>query len=323
MKLRSRLLILTTIFCISSFQLFAQNQYSNFKTMSEKIDGLSKEYPSLCTVRSIVKTAGGKDIWVVTIGTGNKDNKPGIALFGGVEGSHILGKELATGFASSLLKESASMEIKELLDKVTFYIFPDVSPDATEQYFSDLKYERNINARPTDDDRDFVTDEDPYEDLNKDGYITLIRIKDPSGKYTESDEDKRVMVTADLSKGQTGSYLVYTEGIDNDKDGSFNEDGAGGVNFNRNFTYNYEEWGLNSGMYPISEPETKAVADFLFDHFNIYAVFTFGPQDNLGQPMKASERAASAAPAARGQGGGRSSDQGDKRITSIMKLMKP
>lgn len=319
MKLRLRLLILTTIFCISCYQLFAQNQYSNFKTMSQKIDALSKEYPSLCTIKSLVKTAGGKEIWVISIGTGNKDSKPGIAVFGGVEGSHILGKELAAGFASSILKESESKEIKELLNKVTFYIFPDVSPDATEQYFSDLKYERNINARSTDDDRDFVFDEDPYEDLNKDGLITLIRIKDPSGKYTESDEDKRVMVTSDLSKGQTGGYLVYSEGIDNDKDGNFNEDGEGGVNFNRNFTFNYEEWGLNSGMYPISEPETKAVADFLFDHFNIYTVFTFGPQDNLGQPMKASERAASASPAARGQGGGRSSDQGDRRITSIMR----
>ena len=133
-------------------------------------------------------------------------------------------------------------------------------------------------------------DEDPYEDLNKDGFITLIRVKDPSGKYIESDEDKRVMVAADLAKGQSGSYLVYSEGIDNDKDGSFNEDGAGGVNFNRNFTFNYEEFGLNAGLYPVSEPETKAVADFLFDKFNIYAVFTFGPQDNLGQPLKASER---------------------------------
>jgi hypothetical protein len=319
MKLRLRLLILTTIFCISCYQLFAQNQYSNFKTMSQKIDALSKEYPSLCTIKSLVKTAGGKEIWVISIGTGNKDSKPGIAVFGGVEGNHILGKELAAGFASSILKESESKEIKELLNKVTFYIFPDVSPDATEQYFSDLKYERNINARSTDGDRDFVFDEDPYEDLNKDGLITLIRIKDPSGKYTESDEDKRVMVTSDLSKGQAGSYLVYSEGIDNDKDDSFNEDGEGGVNFNRNFTFDYEEWGLNSGMYPISEPETKAVADFLFDHFNIYTVFTFGPQDNLGQPMKASERAASASPAARGQGGGRSSDQGDRKITSIMR----
>ena len=48
---------------------------------------------------------------------------------------------------------------------------------------------------------------------------------------------------------------------------------------------------LNAGLHPVSEPETKAVADFLFDRFNIYAVFTFGPQDNLGQPLKSSERA--------------------------------
>ena len=169
-------------------------------------------------------------------------------------------------------------------------------------FFQELKYERNINAHSTDDDRDFLIDEDPYEDLNKDGYITLIRVNDPSGKYIESDEDKRVMIEADLSKGQTGNYLLFTEGIDNDKDGSFNEDGPGGVNFNRNFTYNYEEFGLNSGLYPISEPETKAVADFLFDRFNIFAVFTFGPQDNLGQPLKSSDR-----------------PNTDRRITSIMK----
>ncbi|MEI6048040.1 MAG: M14 family metallopeptidase [Bacteroidota bacterium] len=315
---------------MSYLQLPAQDQYNNFNSMSRKIDVLNKEYPSICSVKSIVKTAGGKEIWVLTIGNGDKDSKPGIAVFGGVEGNHLLGKELALGFAGSLLKESSSKEIKELLDKITFYVFPDVSPDATEQFFSGLKYERTVNARSTDDDRDFVFDEDPFEDLNKDGLITLIRIKDPSGSYVESDEDKRIMLTADLSKGQSGRYLVYSEGIDNDKDGNFNEDGPGGVNFNRNFTYNYEEFGLNAGIYPVSEPETKAVADFLFDKFNIYAVFTFGPQDNLGQPWKASEKPeTTASSAGSGQGtrqsmGRRSGqrqrmEQEDGKITSILK----
>ena len=87
-------------------------------------------------------------------------------------------------------------------------------------------------------------DEDGYEDLNKDGLITLMRIKDPAGRFIESDEDERIMVEADISKGQSGNYLVYSEGIDNDKDGSFNEDGPGGVDFNRNFTFNYESFGL-------------------------------------------------------------------------------
>lgn len=285
-----KLTILALSLCIGTLSVKAQNQYNNFASMSQSLAALGRDYPALCVVKPLIKTEGGREIWVITIGTGNKDNKPGIAVFGGVEGNHILGKELASGFAATLLKESSTPEVKALLDKITFYVFPDVSPDATEQFFSDLKYERIVNARPTDDDRDFIVDEDPCEDLNKDGFITLIRVSDPSGKYRESDEDKRVMVPADLSKGQKGDYLVFSEGIDNDKDDSFNEDGAGGVCFNRNFSFNYEEFGLNAGLHPMSEPETKAVADFLFDRFNIYAVFTFGPQDNLGQPMKSAER---------------------------------
>ena len=72
------------------------------------------------------------------------------------------------------------------------------------QFFTDMKYERVVNNRSTDSDRDFVNDEDPYEDLDKDGYVTAIRIKDPSGKFIESTDDKRVMTLADLSKGETG-----------------------------------------------------------------------------------------------------------------------
>jgi len=301
-RLPLRLIILIIMLCVCTLQNSAQNQYNNYSTMSKKIEALNREYPAICSLKSLVETAGGKDIWVLTIGAGNKDNKPGIAVFGGVEGSHIAGKELALGFASALLKESSSTDMKALLDKITFYVFPDVCPDATEQFFSDLKYERTVNTRSTDDDRDFVFDEDPYEDLNNDGYITLMRVNDPSGKYTESDEDKRIMVTSDLSKGQKGHWLVLSEGVDNDKDGSFNEDGAGGVSFNRNFTFNYEEFGLNAGLHPVSEPETKAVADFLFDRYNIYAVFTFGPQDNLGQPMKSADHPDS-----------------ERKVTSIMK----
>ncbi|HKK42614.1 MAG TPA: M14 family metallopeptidase [Bacteroidales bacterium] len=287
MKNPLKYLIISTIlvFIFSS----AGAQYSDYKTMSQNITSLGNEYPSLCSVKTLVKTAGGKDIMAVTIGTGDKDNKPAIAIVGGVEGSYVLGPELAYGFASSLLRDAGKAEIKSLLEKMTFYILPNVSPDATEQFFSDLKYERNINARSTDDDRDFVTGEDPFEDLNHDGMITQIRVKDPEGTWRISKKDKRVMLPADLSKGETGDYKVMSEGIDNDQDGKFNEDGEGGVDFNRNFTYDYEEYGLNAGLYPVSEPEVKAVADFLYDRFNIYAVFAFGPQDNLGQPPGAAD----------------------------------
>ena len=224
MKLTSKIMIMLLTFLSGLGQLSGQNQYNDFKTMSQKINKLGTDYASLCTVKSLVKTSGGKDIWVLSIGAGDREKKPGIAVFGGIEGNYVLGKELALGFAENLLKESANQDVKNLLNSLTFYVFPDVSPDATEQFFADLKFERSVNTRPTDDDKDFLIDEDPYEDLNNDGFITLIRVTDPAGTFTESSDDNRIMVPAELSKGQMGKYLVFSEGIDNDKDGKFNED---------------------------------------------------------------------------------------------------
>jgi hypothetical protein len=320
MKIHSGILVLAVIGMFMAPLTSVMGQYQDHGQISKKIETLSRQYPDLCSVKSLVKTATGKDIWLITIGTGTRDSKPGVAVVGGVDGKYLTGRELALGFADSILKNSSENDIRELLNKITFYVIPDVSPDASDQFFSGLKYERSQNSRTTDEDRDFLYDEDPCEDLNKDGLITLIRIKDLAGNFIESDEDKRVMVTADISKGQTGSYLVYSEGTDNDKDGRFNEDGAGGVNFNRNLTYNYEEFGPNAGLYPVSEPETRAVVDFLYDRFNIYMVFSFGPQDNLGQPMKASERPGTTQDQAQNQPPEQGMMRRERgRITSILK----
>jgi hypothetical protein len=320
MKIYSGILILAVIGMFMAPLTSVMGQYQDHSQISKKIEALARQYPDLCSVKSLIKTAGGKDIWLITIGTGIRDSKPGVAVVGGVDGKYLIGRELAFGFAESILKNSSENDIRELLSKITFYVIPDVSPDASDQFFSGLKYERSQNSRTTDEDRDFLYDEDPCEDLNKDGLITLIRIKDPAGNFIESDEDKRVMITADISKGQTGNYLVYSEGIDNDKDGRFNEDGSGGVNFNRNLTYNYEEFGPNAGLYPVSEPETRAVVDFLYDRFNIYMVFSFGPQDNLGQPMKASERPGATQDQAQNQPPEQGMMRRERgRITSILK----
>jgi len=259
----------------------AQSGYSDYKTLTGRIEAISRGNPSLCTITAIAKTAGGKDIRVITLGTGETDSKPAIAVLGGVEGNYLTGREIAIRLAESLVEGH-----EDLLQKVTFYILPDVSPDATEQYFSPLRYERAVNTRQTDEDKDFIIDEDPFDDLDKDGLITHVRVYDPAGIFVRNADDQRIMTEADISEGQTGGFLYFMEGTDNDDDGKFNEDGGGGVNFNRNFSYDYDEFGINAGLHPVSEPEVKAVADFLYDKFNVFVVLSFGPQDNLGQPMK-------------------------------------
>ncbi len=282
------------LFCaiLLSFLSHAQNSYSNFSQQTNRINALAKNYPQFAKVRSMTKTAGGKDIWQITIGRGNTDTKPAIAIVGGVEGNHILGAELAIGFAENLLQGSNSDSIKTLLNKTTFYVFPNMSPDAMEQYFAPQQYERQGNATTTDDDRDGKTNEDGFEDLDGNGKITWMRVESPVGEYKSHPDFPGILVKADINKGEKGKYLLYTEGRDNDKDNVFNEDGEGGVWFNKNLTYKHPSFTQGAGEFAVSENESIALLDYLFERFNIYAVVSFGTNNNLSTPLAFSAQAA-------------------------------
>ena len=261
---------------------FAQD-YDNYSQISQRVRALKDKYPDKAQFKSLGKTAGGKDIWVITLGKGETDKHPAIAIVGGVDGQHLLGVEMVMGLAERLL---AQPNIDALLNANTFYIFPNVSPDATEQYFAKLRYERTVNARNTDNDRDGLINEDPFEDLNNDGLITKMRVESPKGTHIESSKDPRVLIPADPAKGEIGKYLVLSEGIDNDKDGLFNEDGEGGVNFNRNFTFGYQNFKPETGEHAVSEIENIAVADFLYDAFNVHTVLSFSLNNNLSEATR-------------------------------------
>jgi hypothetical protein len=266
---------------------FAQTQqdYSTNAMLSQRIKALVQKYPRWVKSKSLTQTLGAKDIWMLTIGAGKTEEKPAIAVVGGVEGKHLLGVEMAIGFVEKLLAALTTDSIKNLLNKQTFYVFPNMSPDATEQYFAKTKSERSGNANKTDDDRDGKFDEDDADDLDGNGKITMMRVLDPTGKYKLNTDDSRSLLLADATKGETGKYILLPEGIDNDKDGAFNEDGDGGVNFNRNASYNFKPFVAGAGEYAVSEKENRALFDFLFDAFNVYAVVSFGPANNLSTPV--------------------------------------
>lgn len=282
-----KLYLFNVFFLLSFCAVFAQGQqdYSNNTTLAQRVKALTAKYPQLVKSRVLTQTVGGKDIWMLTIGSGKTEEKPAIAVVGGVEGKHLLGVEMAIGFAEKLLANSTTDSVKALLNKQSFYVFPNMSPDATEQYFAKVKAERSGNATNTDDDRDGRVNEDEADDLDGNGKITMMRVLSPTGKYRLNPDDSRAMLLADATKGETGKYIMLTEGVDNDKDGTFNEDGDGGVHFNKNASFNYKNFIPGAGEYAVSEKENRALFDFLFDAFNVYSVVTFGPVNNLSTPV--------------------------------------
>ncbi|MBE16295.1 MAG: peptidase [Cytophagaceae bacterium] len=267
---------------------WSQSDYRSGKEITTTLQSIASKNSKLATLKSLTTTHGGNDIWMLTLSEGAPESLPGIAIFAGVEGDHLLGTELAVEIAEKLLSNH-----KELLSQTSFYIFPNLSPDASQQYFERIRFARKGNALPTDDDRDGRLDEDPFEDLNNDGLITMMRVSDPTGQYKPLDEDERLMVKADIDKGERGGFHLYTEGIDNDKDGKFNEDGVGGVHFNKNFTFDFQYFTKGAGEHPISQKEHRALLDFLYTQWNIYAILTFGPANNLTTPLTYSKSGAS------------------------------
>ena len=280
--LQSGLLVL--LCCANA--VWAQTSYNNHAQLSARLKALTAKYATLASVQSIGKSAQGRDLWLLTVGKGDNAKKPAVLIVAGLEGIHLAGTEISLQMAEKMLAAANTDSVAKLLETKTFYFLPTGNPDAQEQFASKPKYERSGNGTETDDDRDGRIGEDPFEDLNNDGIITSLRIEDPTGAFVVSKEDPRLLVKADPAKGEVGKYLVFSEGIDNDKDGAFNEDGPGGVHIDKNFTFEYPVFALGAGEYAAAESETRALLDFLYKSPNVFAVLTFGPNNNLTDAPK-------------------------------------
>jgi hypothetical protein len=259
--------------------------YLDYNAHRQKLEAIAKS--PLAELKSLARTHGGRDVWLLTIGTGKRDEKPAILILGSVHAPHLVGGELAVQLARRLVeKAGAEKAVRETLQRYTFYVIPRPSPDASEAFFERPFRERTRNARPIDDDGDGRVDEDPPEDLNGDGLITMLRVEDAAGAYLTHPTDGRVVIKAEPKENQRGRYSLYVEGRDRDHDEQIAEDPPGGVALDRNFTFRYPYYEPGAGPNQISEAETRAVADFAFGHPNIALVLTFTPEDNLVDPWK-------------------------------------
>ncbi|MHB0963995.1 MAG: M14 family metallopeptidase [Gemmatimonadaceae bacterium] len=254
---------------------------------------------SSAKLTSLGTTLGGREIWVVEIANlGGKPltQRPGVLVVGNLEGDQLVGSSHALETMRYLLANATSPAVKAVLDANVVYLFPRLNPDGAEVSFASIRADRRGNARPYDDDNDGRTDEDGPEDLNGDGLITVMRVKDPEGDYMIDPADPRTLKKADVTKGEAGVYKLYWEGVDSDGDGFLNEDGRGGVDLNRNFQHDYPYFDADAGPHMVSERESRALMEFVLAHRNIAAILTYGQSDNLVTPPDAAGKLAAPAP---------------------------
>lgn len=233
-------------------------------------------FPDLTELYSIGQSYLGAELWVMEVtneSTGPASEKPALYLDGGLHSRELTSSSVAFYALGKLLLEYGDdPQITALLDSRAFYVRPKFNPDGSDLALLEDQSLRST-VHPVDNDGDGVVDDDPPQDLNGDGRITQIRIPDPDGPFTVDPNDSRIMVRRQA--GDAGPfYRTQSEGIDDDGDGRFNEDGIGGLDMNRNFPRNWELEHIQGGAgeFPLSEPETYATVKFLTDNRNITSV---------------------------------------------------
>jgi len=243
-----------------------------FAEVAKYLEDVTAAYPKITKLHTIGKSYLGQDLLVLVItnqDTGKCLEKPGFWIDGNLHASEVMGAAVCLKNIETLVTEYGQNKfITDLVDTRTIYIMPKLNPDGSDHYLHKPDSMRS-SVRPHDSDRDGLLDEDPGEDLNGDGVLTRMRVKSELGTMNTSSEDPRLLVRR--KEDEKGEWLVYSEGIDNDNDGRFNEDGVGGLDINRNWPSRWQQEYIQrgSGRYPLSEPETRAVAEFLFKHSNV------------------------------------------------------
>ncbi len=258
----------------------AWNRFYDHAGLGAILARIHKAFPDLTRLYSIGKSTQDRDIWcleVTALNVGDPDRKPGMYIDGNIHGNEVQTAETVAYTAWYLCHQYGKLEkVTALLEDRVFYLLPSINPDGRDSWLNRGGFARS-GMEPTDNDRDGLADEDGCEDLNGDGFIARMRIKDPHGRLKpHPDYPQYLMVRAKAD--EPGEYsLIGWEGIDNDGDDRINEDGPGGYDMNRNWAYDWQPDYIQYGAreYPFSQPETRAVAEFVLAHPNIAAAQSY------------------------------------------------
>lgn len=257
---------------------FQYDHYYKYDELEKNLKYFSEKNPELCDLESICVTEENRNVYAMTITnkkTGAALDKPAFHIDGNTHAGEVTGSMAAMHAIDVLLTGYGEDKvITKILDRMTIYVVPRISPDGAETYLTTPYSIRSVN-RVHNPEKGGIRS----EDLDGDGVIRMMRIPTPYGAWKKDKDDSSIMAKRDPGDADGEFYDIYAEGNFEAFDGDENlkekkEDWS--LDFNRNYPYGWfpENRQAGAGKYPLSNPETKAMADWVIEHPNIGGVST-------------------------------------------------
>ena len=258
---------------------YSYDHYYRYDEMTGILQRYAREYPDYCRLESIGETAEGRQQWLLSVtklATGDFAEKPAYGVHGNIHAGEVTGTMCCMYFLDYLLTNRETEEVDWLLSRFTVYCVPRITPDGAEYYLTTPQSLRSVNKYyPFDEEQSGMQP----EDLDGDGVIRQMRVKNPDGAFKISEKDPRVMTRRRPDDVEGTFYDVYAEGRIAEYDGGEIRTAPPrfGNDFNRNFPLNWlpEHKQTGAGAYALSNPETRAMADYMYSRKNLCAVLNF------------------------------------------------
>ena len=242
----------------------------------------AKAFPDLVSVASIGKSHEGRDIWVATVTntvSGADTDKPAFWADGNIHAAELTASTTVLYYLHHLLTGHGSdRQVTQLLDTRAVYLCPRLNPDGAELALAPTPRHIRSSVRRYPHDEEHV-DGLTVADIDGDGRVLTMRIPDPHGGYKRAEQDARLMVPRRPGEFGGEYFRLMPEGLIDNYDGltvKVNKD-LEGLDLNRNFPafWRQEHEQVGAGDYPTSEPEVKAMVEFIVAHRNIGAAISY------------------------------------------------
>jgi murein tripeptide amidase MpaA len=267
---------------MTSFSAPRFDRFLRHDELTALLRGYAEQWPRLFRVEALGRSHEGRDIWVVIAtqqATGPDTDKPAFWVDGNIHAAELTGStavlywlhQLATGYGSD-------PAVTALLDTRAIYLVPRLNPDGAELALADRPRHIRSSTRPYPFDEPHVEGL-TVQDIDGDGRVLFMRQRDPHGGWKPHPEDGRLMIPREPGEQGGTYYRVLPEGLLTHFDGlriTVNKDREG-LDLNRNFPagWRQEFEQMGAGPYPTSEPEVRAMVDFIVRHPNIGAGVSF------------------------------------------------